>query len=53
MTLEQVIRYAIDGILFSRDRGPESTSCNIQELVDILIDYGNITDKSLKDLLNK
>ena len=53
MTLEQIIRFAIDGILVSPDRGPEATSCHIQELIDILIDYSTITDRNLKDLLKK
>ena len=51
MSLEQLIRYAITGILL---QGGETEALNedIQELVDILIDFGNITDKSLIDILN-
>ena len=51
MTLEKVIRYAITGII----KGCESNDPDqdIQELVDILIDFGNITDKQLTDILNK
>jgi len=49
MTLEQVIRFAITGII----KGCESNDVDqdIQELVDILIDYCTITDERLKDLL--
>lgn len=51
MTLEQIIRYAITGII----KGCESNDVDqdIQELVDILVDYGDITDSRLKDLLKK
>lgn len=49
MTLEQVIRYAITGII----KGCDSMDVDqdVQELVDILVDYGAITDERLKDLL--
>jgi hypothetical protein len=51
MTLKQVIKYAITGVI----KGCESEDVDkdIQELIDILNDYGNITDKRLKDLLKK
>lgn len=51
MTLEQVIRNAITGIL--HEYVPESEKNDIQDLLDILIDYGSVTDHSLKDLLKK
>ena len=51
MTLEELIRYSIDGIL-SGDREPESARCYIQELVDILIDFPDDTDKDLRSILS-
>lgn len=51
MTLEQVIRYAITGIILGCES--EDVNKDIQELVDILIDFGNITGESLVDFLNK
>ena len=54
MTLEEVIRYAIDGmIMVDPDLSPRNQASRIQELVDILIDFGNLTGESLVDLLNK
>lgn len=52
MTLEQIIRYAVAGILA---QGGEAETMNdkIQELVDILIDFGNITGEQLTDILYK
>lgn len=52
MTLEQIIRYAVAGILA---QGGEAETMNdeIQYLMDILIDFGNITDKELTDILNQ
>jgi len=51
MKLEQVIRYAITGII----KGCESADPDqdIQELVDILIDFCNIAGEELTDILNK
>ena len=51
MTLEKIIRYAITGII----EGSESADPDqdIQELVNILIDFGNITGEELTDLLKK
>lgn len=51
MTLEQIIRYAITGIVLQGDE-TENLNEDIQELVDILIDFSNVTDKSLIDILN-
>lgn len=51
MTLEQIIRYAITAII----KGCESEDPyqDIKELVDILIDFDNITGEQLTDILNK
>ena len=51
MTLEKVIRYAITGITL--ECAYPDVDTNIQELVDILIDFGNITGEQLTDLLKK
>lgn len=52
MTLEQVIRDAITGILH-QGYPAETVNDEIQDLLDILVDYCTITDENLKDLLNK
>lgn len=49
MTLEQLIRYAITGIVL---QGGETLNEDIQELVDILVDFGSLTDKNLIDIIN-
>lgn len=51
MTLEQIIKYAVTGILL---QGGETESINddIQELLQILIDYPDITDKDLISILS-
>lgn len=51
MTLEKVIRYAITGIIEGSES--EDPDQDIQELVDILIDFGNFTGEQLTDLLKK
>ena len=51
MTLEQIIKYAVTGILL---QGGEIESMNddIQELLQILIDYPDISDKDLVSILS-
>ena len=51
MTLEQIIRYAVTGIIL---QGGETESMNddIQEFMQILIDYPNDTDKDLISILS-
>ena len=52
MTLEQVIRYAITGVLH-QGYPAETVNDDIQDFLNILIDFGNITDEELTDLLRK
>ena len=49
MTLEKVIRYAITGIIEGSES--EDPDQDIQELVDILIDYSPDTGKDIKYIL--
>lgn len=51
MTLEELIRYAIDGIMLDPDASARSRASRIQELVDILIDFPNETDNDLHVIL--
>ena len=53
MTLEELIRYAIDGMAQDDNLTQKEFTKRIQELIDILIDFDNITGESLVDLLNK
>lgn len=52
MTLEQIIRYTVSGIL-AQGGAAETMDDEIQELLDILRDFGNITNERLTDILNK
>lgn len=49
--LEEVIRYAIDGIMLDPDASPRNKASRIQELVDILIDFPDETDNDLHVIL--
>lgn len=51
MMLEEIIRYAIDGILLDPDASLRTKASRIQELVDILIDFPDETDNDLKVIL--
>ena len=51
MTLEQVIRYAITGILLQGGM-TEDMNDSIQELVSILIDFPDDTDKDIVSILS-
>lgn len=50
MTLEKLIRYAITGIIEGSES--EDSDQDIQELVGILIDFPNDTDKDLRSILS-
>lgn len=50
MTLEEVIRYAIKGVIFESCEA-ESCAEDIDELVALLIDFGGVTDRPIKELL--
>lgn len=51
MTLEEIIKYAVIGIIFQGGM-PDSMNDDIQELLQILIDYPDITDKDLISILS-
>ena len=52
MMLEELIRCAIDGIVIANpDLSPRNVASKIQELVDILIDFSDFTDKDLREIL--
>ena len=52
MMLEEILRYAIDGmVMVDPDLSPRLQASRIQEIVDILIDFPNDTDKDLRDIL--
>lgn len=53
MTLEQIIRYAITCILSLDYINADTRNDEIQDLLDILVDFGSITGENLKDLLKK
>ena len=51
MMLEEVIRYAIDGLALDPNLTDRTMATAIQQLIDVLIDYPSDTDKDLRDIL--
>lgn len=51
MTLEEIIKYAVSGIIFGGSM-TEAINDDIQELMQILIDYPDITDKDIVSILS-
>ncbi len=52
MMLEEVIRYAIDGMSIDDNLTTKDFTLKIQDLIDVLIDYPDYTDKDLKSILS-
>lgn len=51
MMLEEVIRYAIDGMSLDDNLTQRGFADKVQDLIDVLIDFPKDTDKDLRDIL--
>ena len=51
MMLEELIRYAIDGMTFDDNLTQRDFASKVQNLVDVLIDFPTYTDKDLLEIL--
>lgn len=51
MTLEELIRYAIDGMAIDDNLEQNGFASKVQELIDVLIDYSPDTGKDIKYIL--
>lgn len=51
MMLEELIRYAIDGMTFDDNLTQRDFASKIENLVDVLIDFPTYTDKNLHEIL--
>ena len=52
MMLEELIRYAIDGMTLDDNLRQCDFAVKIQSLVDVLIDFPKYTDKDLREILS-